>query len=398
MTTFPDRIIRGRHYQTGQHVLIDIQGEKIIAIHPNPHQELKDDQMFVAPGLIDLQVNGFNGWDFNAYPMLPQTIQEVTKALWQQGVTSYLPTIISNSDEVTVQLLKVLSQAHQADKMVAYSVRGIHLEGPFVSPIDGPRGAHDRRFVKAPDWSLFQYFQDAANGMIQLITLSPEWDNAAKFIARCVENGVHVAIGHTAASTKQIIEAVQAGASLSTHLGNGAHAVLPRHPNYIWDQLANDQLFASVIADGFHLPNSVLRVIKRVKQDKMLLISDAVYLSGMQPGTYQTHIGGNVMLTADHGLFLTAHPELLAGSVSPLIRGIDHLVTQGLATLSEAWDMASVQPAAYMQMENAHGLTVGAPADLVIFHKRDHHHIQVLQVFQRGYLVYDALTNETARK
>ncbi len=394
MTSCPDRIITGHHYQTGQYVFIRIQAGKIAEINFDRDHQLQDDQIFVGPGLVDLQVNGFKGWDFNAYPMRIQTAAEVTKALWEQGVTSYFPTIISNSDEVTIQLLKVLSQACQADTTVAHAVRGIHLEGPFVSPIDGPRGAHDRRFVKAPDWSLFQRFQDAANGMIQLITVSPEWSNAAAFIARCVEIGVHVAIGHTAASTEQIAEAVAAGASLSTHLGNGAHAVLPRHPNYIWDQLANDQLFASVVVDGFHLPDSVLRVIKKVKQNKMLLISDAVYLSGMEPGIYHTHIGGDVTLTADRRLSLTWHPELLAGSVSPLIYGINYLVNRDLVTLSEAWDMASVRPAAYMQMENANGLMSGAPADLVVLRRRESG-TQVLQVFQRGHLVYGDEAKET---
>src|SRR5207248_2337185 len=151
------------------------------------------------------------------------------------------------------------------DRAVAHAVAGIHLEGPYISAEDGPRGAHARRHVRPPDWDEFRRLQDASGGRVRLLTLAPEHDGAVHFIERLTAAGVVVALGHTAASGERIRDAVRAGARLSTHLGNGSHAVLPRHPNYLWEQLADDGLWASVICDGHHLPPSVVRCVVRVK-------------------------------------------------------------------------------------------------------------------------------------
>src|SRR5699024_2348415 len=154
-----------------------------------------------------------------------------------------------------------------------------------------------------------------------------------EFIHQATKSGVKVAIGHTAATTEQIVEAVQAGATLSTHLGNGAHVTLPRHPNYIWDQLAEDRLWASVISDGHHLPNNVLKVFNKVKQENMILVSDSVVLAGMSPGEYTTPIGGNVVLTKSGRLHLRDEFHLLAGSAQNILQGVENLVKNNLANL-----------------------------------------------------------------
>ncbi|MBW7461558.1 N-acetylglucosamine-6-phosphate deacetylase, partial [Paenibacillus sepulcri] len=180
---------------------------------------------------------------------------------------------------------------------------------------------------------------DAARGKIKLITLSPEWPGTASFIEKCAKAGVQVSIGHTAAAEEQIREAAAAGARLSTHLGNGAHLMLPRHPNYLWAQLAEEELWTCIIADGFHLPDSVLKVVRSVKGKRTILVSDAVYLCGMAPGTYENHIGGRVVLTPEGRLHLEQNPRLLAGSAQMLHRGISHIAGRGIAPLSEACDM-----------------------------------------------------------
>src|SRR5690606_31509122 len=114
------------------------------------------------------------------------------------------------------------------------------------------------------------------------------WEGAPRFIARAVSSGVVVAIGHTGATSEQIRAAVDSGARLSTHLGNGAHAVLPRHPNYIWDQLACDELWASIIVDGHHLPATVVKCFQRIKgSERLILITDAVSVAGLPPGRYR---------------------------------------------------------------------------------------------------------------
>src|SRR5262249_29613719 len=170
-------------------------------------------------------------------------------------------TVITNAFDALVHGLSTIRRAREIDRDVARAVPAIHLEGPYISPEDGPRGAHPRRHVRPPDWDEFQRLQEAAGGLIRLVTLAPEHEVAIRFIEQLVAWGVVVSIGHTGATASQIREAISAGARLSTHLGNGCHAMLPRHDNYIWEQLAADELWASIICDGHHLPPAVVRCI-----------------------------------------------------------------------------------------------------------------------------------------
>lgn len=299
--------------------------------------------------------------------------------------------MITNSNKAIAEALRSIVKARAEDSLLERAAAGIHLEGPFISSEDGPRGAHDSDYVRAPDWSLFQGWQEVAEGTIRIITLSPEWPEAPEFIAKCVESGVTVAIGHTAATPEQVREAVAAGASMSTHLGNGAHLMLPRHPNYIWEQLAQDNLWACVIADGFHLPNSVLKVVLRTKAERAILVSDAVALGGMEPGEYDALIGSKVVLAPEGKLYLADTPELLAGSVKTLREGIEHLVLSRLSNLPGAWEMASTRPATLLHLPTRAGLSVSAPADLVVF-RYTHGRIDVLQTYKGGRMVHRSVS------
>jgi N-acetylglucosamine-6-phosphate deacetylase len=174
---------------------------------------------------------------------------------------------------------------------------------------------------------------------------------------------------------------------MTTHFGNAAHLMLPRHPNYLWEQLAQDELWTCVIADGFHLPDQVLKVVMKVKGARAMLVSDAVSLSGMPPGQYATPVGGRVVLTREGRLHLAENEKLLAGSAQMLVRGVEHMVSSGLAGLAEAWQMASVRPAGFMGLPVAAGLDVGAPADLVLL-RRDGNALRVEQTYKAGELVW----------
>lgn len=321
----------------------------------------------LAPGLVDLQVNGVYGADLNEHPLTVDTVAAVSRALLAAGTTSYLAAISTNAPEWIEHAVRVVAEAAREPAPDTATVAGIHLEGPFISAEDGPRGAHDARHVRPPDWDLFQRWQNAAGGMIRIVTLSPEWPGANEFIARAAGTGVLVAIGHTAATPRQIRDAVAAGARLATHLGNGAHALLHRHHNYVWEQLACDSLHAALIADGAHLPDAVLTVMLRAKAGRAFLVSDASAMTGAEPGQYHTANGRHVRLTEDGRLVMVANPELLAGSVRLLPHDVAHLVRAGITTLGQAWEMASTRPAALLGLPVAAGITVGAPADLVVF-------------------------------
>ena len=242
---------------------------------------------YLAPGFIDLQVNGFAAVDYN----LPDTpIEEIARsirALFATGVTRFYPTVITGSPANMAGALRNLAEARERLPEGA-AIEGIHLEGPHISPEDGARGAHPRRWVRRPDLHELHQMQEAARGLVRLVTLSPEWPEATRFIEGAVRDGIVVSIGHTNANSAQIAEAVSAGATMSTHLGNGAHNVLPRHPNYIWDQLAEDRLAAGFIADGIHLPAAFLKTALRAKGPlRSVLVTDAALPAGAPIGRYQ---------------------------------------------------------------------------------------------------------------
>lgn len=377
--------IAGRLVGTGEPIEVYLADGRIAAIRLVPGSAA--DLPWLGPGLVDLQVNGYAGLDFNA-PPVHDLAGRLTRALWREGVTTYLPTIITSDDATIAARLRIIATARATDPLLTSTIGGIHLEGPFISPEDGPRGAHDRAQVRPPDWDSFQRWQGIADGAIRLVTLAPEWPGAPDFIARCVASGVAVALGHTAATAEQIDAAIAAGARLSTHFGNGAHPVLPRHPNYLWDQLARDELAASLIGDGWHLPDAVLRVVLRVKGPDAWLVSDTVALAGQPPGDYTTPVGDRVTLTPEGRLHLAGESRLLAGSVCPLRGAIAHLVGRAIAPLDVAWAMASIRPARFLGLEAGQGLVPGAPADLVAF-TSDGTTITVQRTYKGGRPVYD---------
>lgn len=350
-------------------------------------EKCEQDLPTIVPGFIDLQVNGYKGMDFNYKPLTPEEWKNIILSLAEVGVTEFLPTFITNSMEQLEANIAAAERALEQLGEYASFVRGYHLEGPYLSMEDGPRGAHDARYVKAPDWDEFSRLQDAANGKIKLLTISPEWEESEAFIKKAVDSGVNVAIGHTAANTDQIEKAVASGASLSTHLGNGAHVQLPRHPNYIWDQLAQDNLYASVIADGHHLPKNVLKVFQKVKREKMFLISDSVALAGMPPGDYETAVGGQVTLTEDGRLHLKNEPRLLAGSAKNIWQGVQYLVEENICSFPEAIEKASIIPRRFIGDSAYNDFTAGASATMVVINRKTR---TIEQTIKEGKIFYKA--------
>lgn len=300
-------------------------------------------EVWITPALIDIQVNGFAGFDLNVATVTSEDVSAMVRALWRVGTGFLCPTVVTGSFEGIGNSLRAILKACEVDSRVAHSVLGIHLEGPYISAEDGPRGAHPLEHVREPDWDEFQRWQDIAEGQITIVTLAPEKKGAIPFIEKLIANGVVVALGHTAAAADDIRAAIDAGARLSTHLGNGAHALIRRHPNYIWEQLGADELWASLIVDGHHLPPTVAKSMIRAKTlDRCLLVSDAVALAGMQPGIYQ-FAGKSVELTAERCVRLVG-TEYLAGSAIELARGIENSVRFAGISLKEAVSLATLQP------------------------------------------------------
>jgi N-acetylglucosamine-6-phosphate deacetylase len=320
----------------------------------------------VAPGLVDLQINGYGGVEFNDPELTPEKVRQVALSQDAFGVTSFLATATTDSHAALAHSLATIAQAIDELPEVAARIAGIHLEGPFISSDDGPRGAHPRQHVRPPDWQEFCTLQDAARGRITLLTLSPEYDEASDLIRRAARSGVLVAIGHTKATSEQIRSAVDAGARMSTHLGNGAHPQIRRHPNYIWDQLADDRLVASLITDGHHLPPAVVKSMVRAKTpDRIVLVSDITSMGGMPPGKYQTGLGELEVLSSGK-LVPAGQPDILAGASLPMHVCVANVMRFAEVDLPTAIAMASTRPAELIDMPG-HTLDAGAAANLVLF-------------------------------
>lgn len=375
----------GYHYGTKKPIRVEISKGEIAEVQKSNFSG----SHFIAPGLVDLQINGFKGFDFNKKSLKVSDVVALTHLMWEQGVTTYFPTIVTNSDENIKASLETISRSCEANKFIDDTIGGIHLEGPFLSTEDGPRGAHPLEYIKAPDWELFCKWQEVSGGRIKIITLSPEWPKSIEFIQKCVNSKITVSIGHTAASPEQIQEAVEAGATMSTHLGNAAHLMLPRHPNYIWEQLSEDRLWATLIADGFHLPQSVLKVFLKVKPDTCILVSDATNFAGLDPGSYRSHIGGEVELNETGRLYIKDNPDLLAGSAQSLLWCVDHLVNSGITSLDNALEMASIRPLEALNAVAQKGIEKGKSADLVLF-ERNSNETKVVQTIKSGNIVFSS--------
>jgi N-acetylglucosamine-6-phosphate deacetylase len=341
-------------------------------------------KMYLAPGLIDVQINGFMGVDFSGPDLTVEGIRKATKALWKAGVTTYFPTIITSDFNRMKKNFAVLAQA-QKDPEIGSSIPGFHLEGPYISPLPGFRGAHLEKYIKNPDWEEFQELQRAANNGIKLITLAPELEGAIPFIRKCVTNGIIVALGHHNGSATDIGQAIDAGAKMATHLGNGCANEINRHHNPLWPQLADDRITPSLIADGYHLTKEEVRSFYKVKgPDRTILVSDALDLAGLPPGEYTR--GERTLLLTPNVVKLPKE-NVLAGAASPISACVGVIMDYTQCTIKDAIQMASTNPARMFSLKELGEIEQGKKADLILFQLVDNKVI-IQKTFVSGQLVY----------
>lgn len=377
-----------RRYDTGAASEYEVDGDRIVAVRPfaapgksangsngsashatngssHPAVAQSASLPWIAPSLVDLQVNGYAGREFSSAEITIDDVAAIAEEQYSEGVGRFCPTVTTGPFEVLRHGLATISAACAQDRTLAERVPGIHLEGPYISAVDGPRGAHPAAHCRPPNWEEFQRLQEAADGRIRLITLSPEYTESPDFIRRAIAGGAVVAIGHMAADSDQVRRAVDAGATLSTHLGNGAHGMLRRHPNYIWDQLADDRLTAMLIVDGHHLPPSVVKTFVRAKSaERTILVSDVSALAGLPPGHYGSQLC-ELDILADGRIVLAGQEQLLAGASRPLVTGIANIMWFAGVDLRTAVDMASRNPAKVLEIDVCE-LGPGDRADFIL--------------------------------
>jgi N-acetylglucosamine-6-phosphate deacetylase len=334
-----------------------------------------------SPGFFDLQVNGFAGVDYNHPRTAAAEIARSLRAQFATGVTRLYPTVITGARAEMKECLRNLASARERVEE-GEAIAGFHVEGPHICPEDGPRGAHPRQWVRPPDTGEFDDWQEVTGGAIRIVTLSPEWTGATRYIEHITAQGVVASIGHTQANGQQIAEAAAAGATLSTHLGNGAHQLLRRHPNYIWEQLAEDRLMAGFIVDGIHLGGAFLKAAIRAKGiERAVLVTDASTPAGAAPGRYL--LGDQPVDLTEDGRVVLAGTDRLAGSALKMCRGVANLMRLTDLSLADAIRMATVNAARAGKLE-AH------PEDRVEFLVTERGDLEVVRTWLAGRLIYDA--------
>jgi len=314
----------------------------------------------IAPTLFDIQVNGYGGVDLQGRDVLPEDVAKVDAKLQRIGVSHWIPTLITSSFENIEHGCATVAAALK-DASLSRRIPGVHIEGPYISPHDGPRGAHDKRHVRKPNLREFDKWYKAADGRVTYITIAPEIDGAIPFIKEMIKRKVVVSLGHHNATPDGIARAVDAGARMCTHLGNGIASTINRHHNPLWPQLAEDRLHASVIADLEHLPPPILKTIARVKgPERLMITSDAVHIAGLKPGRYD--LAGMPVELLKSGRIQLTGTDLLAGSATTLLQGVLNVARHTDLTLAQAFACASRVPAELFGVPNA-----STRANLIVF-------------------------------
>ncbi len=361
-------VIQGKIPESESLVNVEVRDGKVIRIEPCQKGSPCDfggPELYLCPGFFDPQLNGFAGVDFNSPDLTPEGLHRAVCSLVSTGVTRFLPTLITSSREKMIHQLKIMAESLKRDRLFQKMCHGIHLEGPYISPEDGPRGVHPREYVRLPRWEELETFQEACGRKITCVTLAPEVKGAIPFIQKAVVHEIVIGIGHTHATEETIEEAVRAGARLSCHLGNATPKPLWRHRNLIRKQLAMDQLTASIIADGIHLPRRTVKNYIHAKGiDGIALTPDGMAGAGTSPGRYT--LGDLEVEVGLDGAARSVTTSRLAGSTLTMDRAITNVIQFAGIALSSAIRMATKNGQRLFR-EATGEIVQGESADLVLF-------------------------------
>jgi N-acetylglucosamine-6-phosphate deacetylase len=351
--------------RTGPFELVYEQG-RVVALRPvDSTEECAADLPWVSPGLFDIQVNGMVGVNLSDEDLTRGRVLEIDAALEAHGVTRWCPTVTTQDPRIVERNLEILGRL--IEEKTAPNIHGIHLEGHYISSEPGYRGVHMERYIRDPDLSEMQAWYRAARGKICLFSLAPERTGAIPFIGALKTMGMKVGLVHHRADYQTIRSAAAAGADLSSHLLNGCAKMVHRQHNVIWAQLSLDDLWASFIADGYHIPHYTLRALIRAKGiERSILTSDLAHLSGLPDGEYAKN--ENTVVLKDEGLWVKSEgTDLLSGAVKTLEKDCAYLVSRAGFSIEDSLIMASLNPARYFGIDDRYAMHAGWSGKLVGF-------------------------------
>ncbi len=343
---------------------------------------------WIAPGLIDIQINGFGGIDFNRPIESDDAWHHAARQLYAQGCTGFLVTLITNREEATRRLLTNLTAHINLDPR---NCLGFHMEGPWLNPDPGTRGAHRPEWMQKPSLRLLEEWEALAGPLLKLITLAPEVDLEASLqvIRAGVARQIQFFIGHSLAMGETLARAVEAGAVGWTHLGNAVAATVPKFENVLMHALAHPGIQASLIPDGLHIPPHAFRVMARLLHhadpSRLLLTTDA--MAGAAAGKTGAYTLGEVEveLGADGSARLPGTGRLAGATVTPF-QGVFLAERMAGLFLEDVWKAFSTRPAALLGLK--HGLAVGNSADFCLLSPEKDPYL--LATYHRGKCVYEA--------
>jgi len=362
-------IVQGNIPGTRLVVNVSTSGGVITSVEPADRRTTPDrggPDLFICQGFFDPQVNGYAGVDFNGKDLTGDRLHHAARSLAASGVTRFLPTLITASHERLLRQLAILDDALENDPLLKMVCPGIHLEGPYISAEDGPRGVHPRDFIRPPSWDEVERLQEACGGRICCMTLAPEREGAIPFIEKAVEKGIVIGLGHTTATNDVLEDAFRAGARLSSHLGNAGPALQTHRRNLIQKQLSMKGLMASIIVDGIHLPGDVVKDFVRAKGiEQILLTTDSIAGAAAPAGRYT--LGDlEVDVSPDDRSARLHGTTRLAGSTLTMDQAITNVMRFAGVDLGAAVQMAGCNGSKLFP-ELGGGVAPGSPANLVLF-------------------------------
>lgn len=314
----------------------------------------------LAPGYVDVHIHGGAGRD--VMEATPDALSRIEKHLARTGVTSYLPTTVTASEETTCRALEGLADAIEAAVEGEYRTRpvGIHMEGPFIS--HAKRGVHPPEYIQEPSLEVFDRFYHAARGHIRLMTVAPELSNAEDLIAEATQRGITVSLGHSNANLRDTRAGIRAGARHATHTFNAMRPLDHREPGIIGAVLADRDLSAEIIADGVHVAPEIIKLFLDAKgRERAVLVTDAISATGMPDGPYQL---GSFTVQVQGGV--ASFDGKLAGSVLTLDQAVRNVMAFAGWRLADSVMLATVNPARVIQLADAGVIAPGMRADFAV--------------------------------
>ena len=367
------------HYATGQPVRVHWKNGKILFIEPSARKPPQ--KTWVAPGLVDLQINGYAGIDFQQDNVALDDLHRAVRGLAEAGCTRFLLTLITDHWDKMLARLEHYRKLRAHSPVLQSAIAGWHIEGPFLSDKPGFAGAHDASVMRDPFPEHIHQLRKFAGNDVVLLTLAPERLEAIAAIALATSLGIKVSLGHTNAQHKRLLQAIKAGAVGFTHLGNGCPCELDRHDNILWRVFETKGLKISLIPDAFHVSPPLFRLIHRVLGgDSIYYTTDAMAAAGAPPGRYT--IGRMEVDVAEDGVVRQPGSPLFAGSSLEPVRGAFRAAEMLDCRWQETWPRFSDVPAQLMGLPA--GLQAGQPASFCVLQVTPESWLESIDVYVNG--------------